>query len=52
MASQEPGKPGHNSTIAIVALIVLAGYADQAWLTVFLGVIVIYGLVVDWLSRK
>lgn len=53
MASpHQSGQPGHNPAIAIIAMIVIVPYVNQTWLTVFLGVIVVYGLAIDWLSRK
>lgn len=48
----ETGKPGHSSSaILVIAVIVFAAYVDKRWLTIFLGVIVLYGLVVDLLNR-
>lgn len=43
----QSGKPGHNPTIAIIAVVVFAAHVDKAWLTVFLSVIVTYGLISD-----
>lgn len=48
----QPGKPGTGQNIAVIAVIVFASHADKAWLTVFLGVIVAYAIVVDWLGRR
>ena len=53
MASpHKPGKPGNNPATTIIIIVVLASYADKAWVTAILGAAVLYGLIVDWLARK
>ncbi|KAB7790381.1 hypothetical protein [Bifidobacterium leontopitheci] len=51
MASKvDPGQPGHNPTI--IAMIVFAPYADRLWVSTLLAATVIYGIAVDWKTRK
>lgn len=53
MSSQpKPGKTGPDQTIAVIAVIALVPYADRAWVTVFLGVIVAYAIAEDWSSHR
>ncbi|WP_190972381.1 hypothetical protein [Bifidobacterium myosotis] len=54
MASRQhkSGGTGNNSTLAIIALIVLATQVDTTWATIFLGAIVAYGLIKDWVNKE
>lgn len=46
------GKSGPGPGIMTIAVVVLAYYADRAWVTVFLGVLVMYAIAKDWRDRK
>ncbi|KAB7789917.1 hypothetical protein [Bifidobacterium leontopitheci] len=51
-SSTTPGQPGHNPDITIIAMIVFAPYADRLWVSTLLAAVVIYGIAVDWKTRK
>ncbi|MBT1179638.1 hypothetical protein [Bifidobacterium vespertilionis] len=46
------GAPGAGPAIAAIAVVALVSHADRSWVTVLLGVVVLYGLVTDWLDRR
>lgn len=53
MASQQQsGSPGAGPAFTVVALAVLVSHADRSWVTFLLAVVVLYGLAVDWRSRR
>ena len=51
-SSHQSGSPGGGPAFAVVALAVLVSHADRSWVTVLLAVVVLYGLVTDWRSRR
>ena len=51
-STQQSGRPGGGPAFAVVALAVLVAHADRAWVTFLLVVVVLYGLAVDWRSRR
>lgn len=53
MSSQpKPSSPGSGPAIAVIAVIALVPYADRSWVTVFLGVLVVYAVAADWSHRR